>query len=59
MSPSSIFGEPLAYVVLEAMLTGTIPTASEVGGVSETIRETPAERFMFKPEDVNELIERV
>ncbi|WP_342784734.1 glycosyltransferase family 4 protein [Thermofilum sp.] len=55
----SICEEPLPYAVLEAMLMGTIPIASEVGGVPEVVGETPAERFMFKPGDVNGLIDRM
>ncbi|MEM3905430.1 MAG: glycosyltransferase family 4 protein [Nitrososphaerota archaeon] len=55
----SICEEPLPYAVLEAMLTGTIPIASEVGGVPEIVGGTLAERFMFKPGDVDGLIDRM
>ena len=55
----SICEEPLPYAVLEAMLTGTIPIASEVGGVPEIVGGTLAERFMFKPRDVDGLIDRM
>ncbi|MEM1510775.1 MAG: glycosyltransferase family 4 protein [Thermofilaceae archaeon] len=53
----SMCEEPLPYAVLEAMLTGTIPIASEVGGVPEIVGGTLAERFMFKPGDVDGLID--
>jgi len=55
----SICEEPLPYAVLEAMLTGTIPIASEVGGVPEIVGGTLAERFMFEPGDVDGLIDRM
>ncbi|MEM0488987.1 MAG: glycosyltransferase family 4 protein, partial [Candidatus Bathyarchaeia archaeon] len=55
----SICEEPLPYAVLEAMLAGTIPIASEVGGVPEIVGGTLAERFMFKPGDVDGLTDRM
>ncbi|MEM4677513.1 MAG: glycosyltransferase family 4 protein, partial [Candidatus Korarchaeota archaeon] len=55
----SICEEPLPYAVLEAMLTGTIPIASKVGGVPEIVGGTLAERFMFKPGDVDGLVGRI
>ncbi|MEM4488642.1 MAG: glycosyltransferase family 4 protein [Desulfurococcaceae archaeon] len=55
----SICEEPLPYAVLEAMLTGTIPIASKVGGVPEIVGGTLAERFMFKPGDVDGLVDRI
>ena len=55
----SMCEEPLPYAVLEAMLTGTIPIASEVGGVPEIVGGTLAERFMFEPGDVDGLIDRM
>jgi len=39
----SICEEPLPYAIVEAMALGTLPIVSEVGGVPEIIRETPAE----------------
>ncbi|MEM4468899.1 MAG: glycosyltransferase family 4 protein [Candidatus Nezhaarchaeales archaeon] len=55
----SICEEPLPYAVIESMLAGTIPIASEVGGIPEIVEGTFAERFMFKPGDVDGLIDRM
>ncbi|MEM1583036.1 MAG: glycosyltransferase family 4 protein [Candidatus Bathyarchaeia archaeon] len=55
----SICEEPLPYAVLEAMLTGTIPIASEVGGVPEIIGGTLAEKMLFEPGNVGELVGRM
>ncbi|MEM2486910.1 MAG: glycosyltransferase family 4 protein [Candidatus Bathyarchaeia archaeon] len=51
--------EPLPYAVLEAMLSGTIPIASKVGGVHEIVRGTRAEGFLFTPGDAGEIVDRV
>ena len=55
----SIWEEPLPYAVVEAMLAGTIPVASRVGGVPEIIRGSPAEEYLFTPGDTNEFIDRI
>jgi glycosyltransferase involved in cell wall biosynthesis len=55
----SIWEEPLPYAVVEAMALGTIPVASRVGGVSEIIGDCPAKKFLFKPGDANDLIEKL
>jgi len=55
----SIWEEPLPYVVMEAMLMGTIPIASKVGGVPEIVGETYAEKMLFEPRDVDEFVERM
>lgn len=55
----SITEEPLPYAVAESMASGTIPLASRVGGVPEIVEGTYAERFLFKPEDVEEFINRI
>jgi glycosyltransferase involved in cell wall biosynthesis len=55
----SILEEPLPYAVVEAMALGTIPVASRVGGVPEIVGDCPAKKFLFKPEDVNDLIEKL
>ena len=55
----SVWEEPLPYVVMEAMLAGTIPIASKVGGIPEIVKGTYAEKFLFTPGNVNELIGRM
>lgn len=54
----SIMNEPMPYAVLEAMLSGTVPITSQVGGVPEIVEGTFAERMMFKPNNVDECVER-
>ncbi len=56
---TSILEEPLPYTVLESMLTGTIPIVSEVGGVPEIVQGTFAEKMIFKPDNLNELVDKV
>ncbi|MEM1510937.1 MAG: glycosyltransferase family 4 protein [Thermofilaceae archaeon] len=56
---SSIWEEPLPYVVMEAMLMGTIPIASKVGGVPEIVGETYAEKMLFEPGNVEELLNKM
>lgn len=56
---TSIIEEPLPYAVLESMVMGTIPVASRVGGVPEIVEGTPAERYLFKPGDSEELAEKI
>jgi len=55
----SITEEPLPYAVVEAMTLGTISVASSVGGVPEIVGDCPAKKFLFKPGDVNDLIEKL
>jgi glycosyltransferase involved in cell wall biosynthesis len=55
----SICEEPLPYAVLESMLTGTIPIASRVGGVPEIVQGTYAERMLFTPGSMDELVDRM
>lgn len=55
----SICEEPLPYAIVESMLAGTIPIASRVGGIPEIVQGTYAERMLFPPGDVNELIDRM
>lgn len=55
----SIWEEPLPYAVVEAMALDTIPIASEVGGVPEIIRGVPAEKYLFEPGGVHDLVNRV
>jgi glycosyltransferase involved in cell wall biosynthesis len=55
----SIWEEPLPYVVMEAMLCGTIPIASRVGGIPEIVKGTFAEKMLFEPGNVDECVNRV
>jgi len=55
----SVWEEPLPYVVMEAMAMGTIPIASRIGGISEIVKGTYAEKMMFIPGNVDEFIERM
>lgn len=51
--------EPLPTVVIEAMLSGTVPIASRVGGIPEIVSGTQAEKFLFNPGQTQELVERM
>jgi len=55
----SINEEPLPYAVLESMAVGTPPIASRVGGVLEIVESSPAENYLFSPENIQELLDRV
>jgi len=55
----SIWEEPLPYAVMEAMLMGTIPIASKVGGIPEIVSGTYAEKMLFEPGNVEELVSRM
>jgi len=55
----SICEETFGYAVAEAMLLGTIPIASKVGGIPEVVKDTPAERMLLTPRDPLELSEFV
>ena len=55
----SVWEEPLPYAVIESMLMGTMPVAARVGGVPEIVRGTYAERLLFTPGDVDELVDRM
>jgi glycosyltransferase involved in cell wall biosynthesis len=55
----SICEEPLPYVVLESLLTRTIPIASAVGGVPELFTLGELTRFLFKPGDFRSLYEKI
>jgi glycosyltransferase involved in cell wall biosynthesis len=55
----SLCEEPLPYVVMEAMAMGTIPIASKVGGIPEIVKGTYAERLMFAPGCIEEMIDRM
>ncbi len=55
----SILEEPLPYAVIEAMLSGTIPISSRVGGVPEMLEGTFAEKMMFTPGEVDSAVKRM
>jgi len=55
----SIWEEPLPYVVMEAMAMGTLPIASRIGGIPEIVEGTFAEKMLFTPSNVNELVDRI
>ena len=55
----SITEEPLPYAIVESMMAGTIPIASKIGGVHEIIKDTPAERFLFTSEDMDEFVDKI
>jgi glycosyltransferase involved in cell wall biosynthesis len=55
----SISEEPLPYAIVESLLTGTIPIASKVGGVMEIVNNTPAEKFLFTPGNLDEFISKI
>jgi len=44
---------------MESYFLGTVPVASKVGGIPETIYGTPAEEFLFPAGNVDELIDKV
>ena len=55
----SIWEEPLPYVVVESMFTGTIPVAARVGGVPEITKGTPAEYYTFTPGDIDDMVDKI
>jgi len=55
----SICEEPLPYAVVEAMVLGTIPIASKIGGVIEIIEGCDAIKFTFRPSNVVEVVEKI
>ena len=55
----SICEEPLPLIILESIVSGTIPIASKVGGIPEIIRGTYAEKLLFTCNDINELVNKI
>jgi len=53
----SICEEPLPYNVIEAMIMGTLPIASKIGGIPEIVQGTYAEKMLFPVGNVNEIID--
>jgi glycosyltransferase involved in cell wall biosynthesis len=55
----SICEEPWPYAVLEAMVCGTIPIASRVGGVPEMVKGSFAEKMLFEPGNVRQFMDKM
>jgi len=55
----SIWEEPLPYVIVESMLTGTIPIAARVGGVPEITKGTPAEHYTFTLGNIDDVVDKI
>ena len=55
----SVSEEPLPYAVVESCLLKTMPVASAAGGVVELLKGSPAEQFLFGPNDEKSMIESV
>ena len=55
----SVSEEPLPFAVVEAMISGTTPIASKIGGVPELLKDTPAGSFMFKPGSEEDLTRKI
>lgn len=55
----SLWEEPLPYAVVETCLLGTIPVAARVSGVPEIVEGTFAEKLLFRPADINDVLEKV
>jgi glycosyltransferase involved in cell wall biosynthesis len=55
----SVVEEPLPYVLVESMLTGTIPIAARVGGVPEITKGTLAKHYTFTPGDVDDMVDKI
>ena len=56
---SSISEEPLPYVILESMLAGTIPIAPRLGGIPEIVLGTVAEKYLFEPNNIEDLTNKI
>jgi glycosyltransferase involved in cell wall biosynthesis len=55
----SLYEEPLPYVIMEAMAMGTVPIASNVGGIPEMVEGTPAEKMLFEAGDVDDFVDKI
>jgi len=55
----SISEEPLPYAIVEALLIGTIPIASRVGGMPEIVKGSLAEEYLFMPGNINEFLNKI
>jgi glycosyltransferase involved in cell wall biosynthesis len=55
----SIWEEPLPYAVIESMLMGTISIVARIGGVPEIVEGSPAEKYLFRPENIDEFVDKI
>ena len=55
----SLTEEPFPYAVAEASLLGTLPIAPKTGGIREILQGTPTEKYIFNPENMKELVEKI
>jgi glycosyltransferase involved in cell wall biosynthesis len=55
----SLIEEPLPYAVIEASMLNTLPIAPKMGGIKEILYDTPAEKYMFTPWNVKDIVEKV
>jgi glycosyltransferase involved in cell wall biosynthesis len=55
----SINEEPLPYAVVESAVSGTVPLVSSAGGAAELLRGTPAEKFVFKVGNADDMADKV
>jgi len=55
----SISEEPSPYAIVEALLLGTIPIASRVGGIPEIAKGSLVEEYLFMPGNINEFLNKI
>jgi glycosyltransferase involved in cell wall biosynthesis len=55
----SIWEEPLPYTIIESMLMGTIPIASNVGDIPEIVGGTYAEKMLFEASNINKFVDKM
>ena len=55
----SISEEPMPYAVMEALIAGTLPIATRVGGIPEIVENTLADKFLIAPYSSWELAEAI
>jgi glycosyltransferase involved in cell wall biosynthesis len=55
----SISEETFSYATVESMVLGTIPIATNSGGIKEIVSGTYAEKFLFNPCDDNDLVDKI
>lgn len=55
---TSITEEPFPYVVLEALFSGTLPIATNVGGVPEILESIDAYRYIVKSFNIEDIVQK-